>query len=44
MEAAFAATEGTMHARNEAMVAAIRQHAAGAEQSDDIALLMVRWR
>ena len=44
MEAAFAATEGTMHARNEAMVAAIRRHAAGAEQSDDIALLMVRWR
>jgi serine phosphatase RsbU (regulator of sigma subunit) len=44
MEAAFAATEGTMHARNEAMVAAIRKHADGAEQSDDIALLMVRWR
>lgn len=44
MEAAFASTEGTMAARNEAMVAAIRKHAGGAEQSDDIAVLMVRWR
>ena len=44
MEAAFAATEGTMHARNEAMLAAIRGYASGAEQSDDIALLMVRWQ
>jgi hypothetical protein len=44
MEASFAATEGTMAARNEAMVAAIRKHAAGTEQSDDVAVLMVRWR
>jgi hypothetical protein len=44
MEAAFAGSEGTMAARNEAVVAAIRKHANGTEQSDDIAVLMVRWR